>query len=305
MKVTQLLRTGAGWAWRLPLCALAYVAGTMASGVLVSKLGLPLPAVPEQADEQTMGLRLMIGSVALALGVAPLARWIQGTYWVRMLILAALCYVCLGVNTPIEAAIFTSLDGMSTMVLFWILPCLLFAAVMALLFRPVVQGVSFRASASRFFSGHSIGQWSWRLGAAVCAFPLIYLAFGMMVSPVVVPYYRQAQFGLTLPGGGVIVLVQFLRSSLFLLASLPLLVAWSGSRRRLSVTLGLAFYVLVGLFSMIQSYWLAPTLQIAHGLEILADSLVYALALTWLLVPRGAAKTQAPLMGAPLHAQCA
>jgi len=110
---------------------------------------------------------------------------------------------------------------------------------------------------------------------------------------------------LTLPGGRVIVLVQFLRSSLFLLAALPLLMAWSGSRRRLSVTLGLAFYVLVGLFSMIQSYWLAPALQIAHNLEIFADSLVYALALTLLLVPHGAAKAEAPLMGAPLHVQCA
>jgi hypothetical protein len=191
------------------------------------------------------------------------------------------------------------------MVLFSILPCLLFAAVTALLFRPAVQGASFRASASRFFSGHSTGQWAWRLGAAVCAFPLIYLAFGMMVSPIVVSYYRQARFGLTLPGGGVIVLVQFLRSSLFLLASLPLLMAWSGSRCRLSVTLGLTFYVLVGLFSMIQSYWLAPALQIAHNLEIFADSMVYALALTLLLAPRSAAKTEAPLMGAPLHVQCA
>ncbi len=44
------------------------------------------------------------------------------------------------------------------------------------------------------------------------------------------------------------------------------------------------------LFSMIQTYWLAPTLLVLHNLEIFADSMVYALALTLLLVHGGAAK---------------
>ena len=62
------------------------------------------------------------------------------------------------------------------------------------------------------------------------------------------------------------------------------LILWSGSRRRLVLALGLAFYVLVGLFGMVQSYWLAPTLQVLHNSEMLIDSMVYALALAALLV---------------------
>ncbi len=48
------------------------------------------------------------------------------------------------------------------------------------------------------------------------------------------------------------------------------------------------------LFSMIQTYWLAPTLLVLHNLEIFADSMVYALALTLLLVHGGAAKADEP-----------
>ncbi len=44
------------------------------------------------------------------------------------------------------------------------------------------------------------------------------------------------------------------------------------------------------LFSMIQTYWLTPTLLVLHNLEIFADSMVCALALTLLLVHGGAAK---------------
>ena len=112
MSSVVTLKAVANCLWRLPLCAVAYVVGAMAGGTLVSALGLPLPEVPEQANEQTMGVLLFVASLALAGGLAPLAQRMQGAYWVRWLALAALCYVCLGVNTPIEAAIFTNLGGM-------------------------------------------------------------------------------------------------------------------------------------------------------------------------------------------------
>ncbi len=276
MNFGRIFKTVGGYVWRLPLCALAYVLGTMAGGALVPALGMKLPAVPEQADEKTMGLYLLIGSFVLAIGVVPLARRLRAKYTVRCLILAGLTYVCLGLNTPIETAIFTNISGMQTMVVFSILPCLMFACVTALLFKPAGKGKSFSLYVSRFFSGRSSGEWAWRFVAAVCAFPVVYWTFGMMVAPWVLEYYKQGQFGLTFPSTGVIVLVQLLRSSLFFLAALPILIVWSGSRFKLTVRLGFAFFVLVGLFGMIQAYWLAPILQVLHNIEILADSVVYA-----------------------------
>ena len=110
--------------------------------------------------------------------------------------------------------------------------------------------------------GRSGGQWTWRLAAAVCAFPLIYWTFGLMVAPFVMAYYEQGQFGLAVPSPAVILLTQFLPGACFFsLAAMPILIMWSGSRRHLILALGLAFYVLVGLFGMIQTYWLAPTLR--------------------------------------------
>ena len=290
MSTTRILRMAAGSTWRLGLCTFAYAAGAAASGALVTALGMPLPKLPEQANEQMTGLCLVLGSLALALGLAPLARRIRGGFVVRWLALALLCYVCLGVNTPIEAAIFTNLGGMATIPVFSILPCLLFAAAMALLFKPIDEGDSFLANVKRFFEGRTAGEWAWRIVAAVCAFPLVYWTFGLMIAPFVRPYYEQGQFGLALPSAGVIVLVQFLRSVLFLAAALPILIAGSAPRRHLIAALGLAFYVLVGLFGMIQTYWLAPTLLVLHNLEIFTDSMVYALAIALLLVRGGDTK---------------
>jgi hypothetical protein len=233
---------------------------------------------------------LILASVALTLGLAPLARRIRGTFAVRWLALALLCYVCLGVNMPIEAAIFTRMSGMATMPVLFLLPCLLLAATLALLFQPADRGDSLLAAARRFFEGRPAGQWAWRLVAAVCLFPLIYWTFGVMIAPFVRPYYEQGQFGLALPSAATIVLVQLLRSVLFLAATMPILIAGSAPRRHLILALGLAFYVLVGLYGMIQSYWLAPTLLVLHNLEIFTDSMVYALAIALLLVRGGDTK---------------
>jgi len=284
MKSVQISKTVLGYIWRIPLCAFAYVAGTMASGGLVSAMGMQLPSIPEQANEQMMGLLLLISSCALAIGVGPLARTIRARYGVRCLILAALTYVCIGLNTPIEAAIFTNIGGMRTMVVFSLLPCLLFGAVTALLFKPSGKAKPFGEQVSHFFAGRRVQQWAWRFVAAICAFPVIYWTFGMMIAPWVIEYYKQEQFGLALPGAGVIIMTQLLRSSLFFLAALPILIVWSGSKRELTVRLGFAFFVLVGLSVLIQAYWLGPVLLVVHNVEILVDSMVYAGVLSLLFV---------------------
>ena len=289
MNTAQALRMAFAHLWRIPLCTLAYVAGAVAGGAAVSALGVPLPQLPEQADAETMGLLLFIAGLALAAGLIPLTRRLQGSYWLRWLVLAVLCYVCIGVTSPLEGAIFTTMDMASVPVLS-LLPCLLFAAVMALLFQPADGGDSLAVNVLRFFRGRSAGQWIWRFIAAIFAFPIIYWTFGLMVAPFVMEYYKQGQFALAVPNPAAILATQFARSVLFLLAAMPILVMGSGSRRQLILALGLAFYVLVGLFGMIQSYWLAPTLQVLHNTEMLIDSMVYAWALTALLIRKDETK---------------
>ena len=111
---------------------------------------------------------------------------------------------------------------------------------------------------------------------------MIYIFFGLLVSPFVLEHYEQ-QENLRIPGPLLVVGIQFVRSALFLIATGPVFVAWSGSRRRLWGALGLALFLIVGLAGLIQGPVFTMQLRIAHGLEILPDSLGYAAALVLLL----------------------
>ena len=139
---------------------------------------------------------------------------------------------------------------------------------------------------------------------ALLAFPVIYGVFGMLlmaVAPWLLDYYRSGSGHLTLPPPFLIVAVVLLRSLLFLLSALPLLVTWTGSRRALVLRLGSAYWVLVGLFGLIQASWLPVGLRVGHSLEILADSFVYAWALVVLLVPARENREVALASNAPLQ----
>jgi hypothetical protein len=105
-----------------------------------------------------------------------------------------------------------------------------------------------------------------------------------MVVPFTYEYYREELVGLTAPGWEQILPVLFVRSVLFLVASLPVLVAWHGSRRSLILALGFAMFVLVGALGLLEGYWLPLSVRVFHGLEIMADSMVYSWVLVVLLV---------------------
>jgi hypothetical protein len=70
--------------------------------------------------------------------------------------------------------------------------------------------------------------------------------------------------GLVLPPLSVIMPVQILRSTLFLLASLSSLILWRGRRGALVAALGLAHRFLFGAFGLLQSSFLSQVLRIAH-----------------------------------------
>ena len=150
--------------------------------------------------------------------------------------------------------------------------------------RGLTRGSS-RPRCARVITGRRpAGAWIWRLAAAVIAFPVIYLLFGSMVAPIVVPYYQQqAGTGLALPGMGQIIPIAFLRSLLFLVVCLPALIAWQGSRLGLWLTLGAALFLTVGGAPLFQAYSFPLVLRVVHSVEILADSLAHAGVLVALL----------------------
>jgi hypothetical protein len=160
---------------------------------------------------------------------------------------------------------------------------MLCSAAVAVLFPSDTFAAGFFAQARTFFEGRTINSWTWRLLAAFLAFPLAYYFFGRLIAPIVLPYYVRGANQLALPDWDQILPILALRSLLFLLVCLPVLITWKLSNLRLFLTLGLVLFLLVGGLSMLQAYWLPLVLRVTHSLEILADEMVYAGALTLLL----------------------
>ena len=258
--------------------ALAYVVGTVIMGMLSPMLHLPaMKAVPGISPQQLF-LTLVLSSPLLALGLIPLAAGLRGKWVSRCLAIAFLLYVTLGLNTLLEVKLFAELlQGSAVLAsLFFVLPCLLTAAVLA---YSVGQDGSTAGSMRQL---KTLG-WAWRLCLAWLSFPVIYFFFGMCVAPIVVPYYNAHDvLGLKIPPVDVIIRTQLLRSPIFLAASLPLVVLWAKSRGRLLFALGLAHAMTVGIFQLAQASFLPMTLRIAHSAEITADSFAYAAVLTFL-----------------------
>ena len=269
---------------------LLFVVGSILSGMLAGALHIAIPNFnPATANPQTMFLMFILACPLLGLGLVPLAYGIRGSRTIRWFSLALFLFLCLAVNTVIEMRIFTIVlaqGGAGVLVASFILPAILCAFLLASIGDDGTNEPAVSESINAFFAAHSITGWLWRLILAIFAFPLAYLIFGMMVAPFVVDYYRHGIAGLILPSMSVILPTQMVRSTLFLIASLPFIVLWKKTRGSLIFSLGLAHWLVVGLFGLVQALWFPPVLRIAHSLEIGGDSFAYAAAIAFLLFPR-------------------
>lgn len=280
-----MLRKTFTYLWKIPLCALAFYVGTILGGSVASLLGLPAPAMPVGADQVILGKYMLLTSLILAGGLAILSRNISGRFVTRWLTLSFLVWIVYGVNNILEGALFTTMSAASqfTVVLYFV-ASLLCGAVVAWLFPPQNRSARFTDLVKLLFGRYQKKAWVWRLLAAWLAFPLIYLAFGRLIAPLVIDYYAQGLFGLSLPGWHQILPLVAVRSLLFLIASLPVVILWESTPRRMFWVLGLNLFLLVGGLNMLQAYWMPTNLRIIHSLEILADELIYTGALILLLV---------------------
>ena len=269
------------------VCGIAFMVGQMFGGAVTGALGLPPPVMPQGVDLKQMATVSTIASPLFGLLIGPLAAGLGVGFVARWLVLSLFIWVAYGVNTGLEAQIFTSFGTWYSIAAMSVLPALLLGLVLALLFRPCCQVGPFGARARRFFAARRAGAWAWRLAAAVLAFPVIYFVFGLMVTPFVVSYYQSGAAGLHLPATGVLLGVLLLRSTLFMLCALPVLIAWAGHRGRLVIALGMALWVTVGLFGMVVASWMPQAIRGPHAIEIGADSFAHAAALVLLLVPGG------------------
>ncbi len=274
---------------KIALAGLAFLAGQGLFSAVLQAVGMAAPIMPGIDLEATARLQPVM-ALAIAAALVPLALRLSGGFAFRWLALPLFAWVAYALNTYLEARIFSPVYATPFELIAGAGACLLATATLAALFRPAPPR-SLAEDAPAFWRQFGPAGWAWRLVVAWLAFPLIYLIFGMIVAPVVTPYY-QADANLTIPGFDVILPTLALRSGLYLLSILPLLAAWRGSRLGLAAALGLALFVLAGGGPLLVATWYAPALRVAHSIELLGDALVYS-GLLALLVVR---KSQAPVL---------
>jgi len=269
---------------KILLSTLALAIATMLAGAIVSTLPLTPPvSLPGESPSLPS---MLFGSLVLVVGLVPIASGLGGRFVTRWLALCLMLFVATGVNTVIELIIFGTEGGHRYLLVFYFLCFVATAAALAW------QYSSHQSAPQLPHLG--TGQWLWRVAVAWLSFPVIYFLFGLCVAPFVIPIYQAGVVGLRVPPLDVIMRTQLLRSFLFLASSLPVILLWTGSRRRLILVLGWAHTAMVGLYGLSQANFMPPTLRVIHSLEITADSFVYALVLAWLFFPPeriGAAST--------------
>ena len=272
---------------KILLSTLILAIATMLAGAIAS--ALPLSPPVSLPGTSPAFLSMLFGSLVLVVGVVPIASGLGGRFATRWLALGLMLYLATGVNTVVELSIFGTEGGRRYLLVFYFL-CFVATAV---------------AFAGQYGSRQSApqlphlgaGQWLWRVAVAWLSFPVIYFLFGLCVAPFVIPIYQAGVIGLRIPPLDVIMRTQLLRSFLFLLSSLPVILLWTGSRRRLILALGWADTAMVGLYGLSQASFMPPVLRVLHSLEIAGDSFVYALILVWLFFPRERIGTASTVLG--------
>ena len=283
------------YAGKIFLGALSLVVGTMAGGMFATALRLEPPKLPAPMNLPLLGVLGLDAGIVLALALAALSPQLPGNRGVRFTVIAWFVFAWLGINNPIEACLFTTIGGGPAIVVTMLFPCLFVAGAVVLLFGGQEPEKTFFHGFRRFFANRTATQWTIRLSAAWLAFPIVYFAFGMPVGLMVGKFYQNQAFGLRMPSLGMVIGVQCLRSLVALLAALPFLVVWPGSRSRFAWTFGLNLFAVSGLYGLIQAYWMPWTLRSVHAVELLLDSLAYGWLLAVLLLPRTPAHNHPPV----------
>ncbi len=289
------VRSALGLLWRGLVVALGYTVAVTIGGILTEILGLPILSVAAEIDQTQMLVGIFLAGLLVGLTLGPLSRRLALPTAQRAVLLFMLLFMLGSVINFIETLFFTTtpVAEQVTDVVTSGVGYVGLALLLALLFPPeaVERGLLTALRQSLVQRGWT--SWTWRFLLAGFLYMPTYLLFGLVVSPIVVPYYDRADLGLELvtPGFGVMLPLAVFRGLLFVLTLFPLIAVLRGSRRSVAFWVILALVVLAAWQPLLLAVWWPVPLRLAHGLEITADSIVHGLIIVGLL--------WAPALGGP------
>ena len=232
---------------------------------------------------------MLLSEMVMAVVLGECFQRLYRSYWQRLLGLWLCHYLLYSALNTLDAFLFTTLTNLGTSFVSNLFPALAAAAVIAWLWRPAAGSANERRSLGDYFSARRPVDWAWRFALAWLCFPPLYYLAGRVVSVFTLSYYqnRSSDLGLTLNftlAG--LMSMQVLRGALFLLAVLPIILAWRGTRMALWLQVGLIIFAQIAIQTVLQAHWLPfLAVRVPHGLELLVDSFVQAGVYAWLLFP--------------------
>ena len=238
-----------------------------------------------QLSTTIIGFSFIAGiSLALVLGLTfiklPFKLGVRiGMAWLALFIIQYF-------SNLFEAYFFTTLFPTVLLFLAGILESLAITFIEALLvgilFVPRDIERSYMSEIKGYFAQRSRLSWTLRVIVASLIYFPIYLVFGGLVSPFVIPYYTDPSMGLMIPSFDVMTPVELIRGFLYVLALLPIIAGIRIKRRYLYVGIASLLYVLGAFMPLLTNLSWPVQLRVFHGLEILGDCLVYGAALACL-----------------------
>jgi hypothetical protein len=281
----SLTRRALGLLWRSLVVGLGYTVAIMIGGMITQVLGLPAPSLPAGVDPTQMLLIMALSGVLVGLTLGPLAKRLTLPMLHRFGVLFLLLFVLNNLINTIEALFFTTMpiveqitglvdSGVGHVGL---------ALLLAVLFRPPSVERGFLTALRETLSQRRWISWTWRILVAGVLYVPIYLFFGMLIAPIVTPYYVEMDMGLRVPGFEVMLPLEAFRGLLYVLTLFPLVAVLRGSRWSLAFWIVLTLCVLGSWQPMLSVAWWPVILRVTHGLEITADSVVHGLVIALLL----------------------
>ena len=261
------------------LVSIIGLVGASAGGIITSILGLPGINLPESVDLQRIFLQNFFTGIFIAVLIGEMFKKLKIGFMARFIFIFIFYYLNNHFLLAIEASVFTNIMNLSFGALFGIFPSLLIALGISLFWPSSRLDKAILARFSEYFKRKKPGTFILRFIGAWLIFIVIYYLMGMIVSPIVVPYYQNPDnnLGLVLPPQSTIVKVQLLRGFLYLLSVLPIFILWNAGKKSLFLWLSSIFIYQNIAMGMLFTVWLPAKLRIAHSIELTLDSILLAL----------------------------
>ena len=271
--------------WRCLVVGLVYALVSMVTssiGVLMVEMPIAL-----DVDPATVFFSMFIGGILLALvmGLVSTKLDLPRAQRIGVLFLSLYTFAHL-INAP-EVLLYTNypLAFQAYLVIDQLIVYLVVAILIGVLFPPPQVGAGLVAAVKGYFAQREARDWLWRFALAAVLFLPIYYFFGLVFSPMTVPYYNRPELGLGLviPGLEVVVPVAIGRGLWYALTVIPLLAVLRMPKWTLGLWIGLILAIVGAVVPQVTNVaWPLP-LRLGHGVEVVCDSFAQGLMMAWLL----------------------